>query len=136
MTSTYFQTCLLWVLAYLTLFIKISNFSDRLMGSITALLVLAAFLVSITSALPKTSYFKYIDLWFMWFLLNIFTIILFHIIIDRLPDDSNQVHSNIDISETQYIKKKKEKVNFMAIIILPLITIIFSTMYFILSNTV
>ena len=37
---------------------------------------------SISMSLPRTSYFKYIDIWFLWYLANIFSIIIYHIILD------------------------------------------------------
>ena len=59
--STFFPTCLLWLLAYFTIFIYIDNFNNRFMGSVTFLLVLVSLHGSIVNGLPKTTYFKYID---------------------------------------------------------------------------
>ena len=84
LSSTFFQTFLLTLLAYLTLYIEDGNFSDRFMGSITALLVFASILASLRNGMPKTSYFKYIDLWFIWNITNIFLITVFHVILDRI----------------------------------------------------
>ena len=81
LSQSYFQSFLLGVLAYLTFWIDVSNFSDRcidllpffsfrtsfaclssltfrFMGSLTCLLVLASLMSTLTSQLPKTSYFK------------------------------------------------------------------------------
>ena len=80
--TTFFQSFLLWILAYITLFIDEEDFSNRFMGAVTALLVLAALPSSIGDTLPKTAYFKLIDLWFNWFIGNIFLIILVHVVID------------------------------------------------------
>ena len=77
--STFFPTILLWMLAYFTIFIKPENFNERMMVSVTVLLVLAALLAPIRSEIPPTSYFKYIDLWFLWYSTYIFSISLFHI---------------------------------------------------------
>ena len=52
------------------------------MGTVTSLLVLASLLSSINMSLPKTSYFKYIDVWFLWYLFNIFLLIVYHILLD------------------------------------------------------
>ena len=82
LTSTYFQSFLMWFLAYLTLFIKIEDFSNRFMGMVTALLVLVALLASIADKLPQTSYFKYIDLWFTFYIINIISLIMFTIFVD------------------------------------------------------
>ena len=80
LTTTFFQSFLMWALAYFTLFIKISDFGNRFMGALTSLLVLAALLSSINSSLPQTSCFKHIDVWFFWFIINIGIIIFVHIV--------------------------------------------------------
>ena len=89
--STFLQSFLLWFLSYLTFFIDIEDFSNRFMGAITSLLVLASLLGAMQASLPKTAYFKIIDIWFNWFLGNIFIIILFHIILDYLYREDGKV---------------------------------------------
>ena len=84
MLSTFLPTVLLWCLAYFTLFIDIENFSDRFIGTVTALLVLVALLSSVNGDLPKTSYFKFIDMWFLWYITSILLIILFHIFLNNI----------------------------------------------------
>ena len=61
------------------------------MGALTSLLVLASLLASIEENLPKTSYFKKIDVWFMSYIIFIFVIIVFHIIVDFCIKHSDQV---------------------------------------------
>merc|ERR1711997_156095 len=56
MINTFFPTFMLYVLAYSTLFIKISEFGNRIMVAVTALLVLASLLGAISNELPTTSY--------------------------------------------------------------------------------
>ena len=58
LTQSFFQSFLMGLLAYLTFWIDISDFTDRFMGSLTALLVLAQLMSSLTKSLPKTSYYK------------------------------------------------------------------------------
>lgn len=117
MVNTYFQTFLLCLMAYLTLYINLADFGNRwaqfnfgrhvhfltkreqylwmlwrfrslspfsyrFMGALTSLLVLASLLASIEENLPKTSYFKKIDVWFMSYIIFIFVIIVFHICVD------------------------------------------------------
>ena len=87
--TTFFQSFLLWVLAYITLFINEEDFSNRFMGAVTSLLVLAALLSSLGDLLPKTAYIKFVDLWFNWFIVNIFFIILIHVLIDYKSQAQN-----------------------------------------------
>ena len=42
LAQSYFQSLLLWLLAYLTLYIDVDNFNNRFMGSVTALLVMTS----------------------------------------------------------------------------------------------
>ena len=97
MINTFLPTFLLWLLGYSTLLIKIEDFQDRFMGTVTALLVLAALLSSISMSLPRTSYFKYIDIWFLWYLANIFIIIVYHIILDMdwIPRERGNITNQV-----------------------------------------
>ena len=81
--TTFFQTFILWLLAYLTLFIPIENLNERFMGAVTALLVLASLLGSMENDLPKSSQMNLIDYWFLWYIINIFFIIIFHVILEN-----------------------------------------------------
>ena len=134
--STIFPTCLLWLLGYFTLFIKVENFNNRFMGSVTSLLVLASLLGSINSGLPRTSYFKYIDLWFLWYITNIFLIIIYHILLDNIDDDNmngntiNRVNScNSNATANTCRTSRRKGVNNIAIVLFPLFTAGFNTVY-------
>ena len=139
--TTFFPTCLLWLLAYFTLFITVDDFNDRIMVAVTALLVLAALLSSINGSLPDTSYFKYIDLWFLWYTTNIFLITAFHIVLDQIDSSSGSSSmvisssaARVDQGKAIIIEKdngcKKTKINKSAAKIFPAMTIIFNVVYF------
>ena len=83
-TQTFFQSFLLAFLAYLTFWIDIEDFNDRFIGSLTALLVLASLMSSLTGGLPNTAYYKVVDVWLIFFLVTNAVIITLHIIIDIL----------------------------------------------------
>ena len=126
LTSTYFQTFLLWLLCYLTLFIPIPNFNERFMGSVTALLVLAALLGNLEKSLPKSSQLSFIDFWFIWYILNIFVIILFHVVIEKLV--------NIRCFEKFTSKiQLKDFINKIAICTFAAIIFLFNCFYFLMS---
>ena len=158
MINTFFPTFMLWMLAYATLFIKLEDFGDRIMVTITALLVLAALLGSISDALPTTSYFKFIDLWFLWYLINIFLITVYHIMLDMVKDNDTLVHQQshncekttnqiipIAVGNTQTKKGEKcvtkrmnlnkQTINRIAIVIFPVCTTGFNLIYFALSTS-
>ena len=136
-STTFFQTILLWMIAYFTLHINITDFGNRFMGAITSLLVLAALLSSINSSLPQTAYFKNIDAWFFFFVINIVILVFLHIIIDiflnresmytvspKRPDSMTKVGNGIEEK-----KKKSEIVNTSAKIIIPVIIFLFLGVY-------
>ena len=83
-TQTFFQSFLLAFLAYLTFWIDIEDFNDRFIGALTALLVLASLMSSMTGGLPNTAYYKVVDVWLIFFLVTNAVIITVHIIIDYL----------------------------------------------------
>ena len=96
--TTFGPTVLFWFLAYLTLFFDTDDISNRSRTSVTVLLVVVSLLSSVKTDFPKTTYFKYIDLWFFWFVMNIFIIISLHIILENV---------DIPVSNQQSIKSNK-----------------------------
>ena len=141
--NTLFPTLLLWLLAYSTLFINTDNFNNRFMGSVTSLLVLTSLRGSINSGLPKTSYLKYIDVWFLWYTTSILLIIISHIAMDKVRIDSNingkvlmvnsKNPSRNDIRILPNRTPKRELINGLAIIFLPILNLCFNSAYFYIS---
>lgn len=82
--TTFGPTILFWLLAYLTLFFNIDDINNRSRTSVTVLLVVVSLLSSVKDDFPKTTYFKFIDLWFFWYVVNIFIIISLHIILENV----------------------------------------------------
>lgn len=56
------------------------------MTALTSLLVLATLFTQVSASLPKTSYFKMVDIWLLFCIILIFLIILFHTVIDLHVD--------------------------------------------------
>ena len=117
LTSTYFQKCMLWLLAYLTLLVPIKSFNERFLRAATALLVFAALLGSMQNHLPKSSKMNFIDFWFLLYIINIFFIIVFQVVLENL----------------NYSYNTKEMVNKSISFILPIVMLVFNVAYFSLS---
>jgi hypothetical protein len=81
--KTFLPTFLLGLLGYSTIFIDTKRPGDRFMGSATMILVLATWISVISGDLPKTSYIKLIDIWFVWHVTTTFSIVIYHIVLDR-----------------------------------------------------
>ena len=138
-TITFVPTILLWLFGYSTLFIDTEDLTDRFMGAGTALLVIATLLNAINSDLPKTSYMKFIDLWFSWHVASIFAITIYHVILDRLRKyfEIPAVDEVMPFKTTDYIKwsakkckKKITAVNNSFITIFPMLNCLFYGVYF------
>ncbi|KAK4314634.1 hypothetical protein Pmani_014085 [Petrolisthes manimaculis] len=84
--SIYVPTVILLILAYLSLIFRRDNFEARVMSSLTVLLVLAALFTQTSTSLPKTSYFKMVDVWLLFSISLIFFVIVFHVIIDMATE--------------------------------------------------
>ena len=69
-TNIFLQTLILVSVGYLSFFFRVDNFTDRIMVTLTVMLVVATIMSTIQQQLPKTSYYKLIDYWLM-FILNI-----------------------------------------------------------------
>ena len=140
--KTFIPSFLLWLFGYATLFINIDHPGDRFMGAGTALLVITTLLNAISGDLPKTSYSKAIDLWFLWHILNIFAIIAFHIVLDRVCKNFKKGRY---VELTQFETKADQncfdqdgsnmidKINKSGIIVFPFINGIFYSIYFYLT---
>ena len=138
--TSFFQSFILWVIAYFSLYIDIADFSDRFMGALTSLLVLAALLASMNASLPQTAYFKHIDVWFFCFIVNIVLIIFIHIVVDffinrekdycvAVPPKGISSMNNMTKEKLEE-KKTSARINNVAKIILPLFIIFFLVAYF------
>ncbi|KAK4291768.1 hypothetical protein Pmani_035423 [Petrolisthes manimaculis] len=81
-SSTYVPTFLMVIICYCTLFFEIEDFQDRIMVSLTALLVLATLFTQITETTPTTSYLKLLDAWFVACILVNFSIVILLVVIN------------------------------------------------------
>nr|XP_027229707.1 glycine receptor subunit alpha-4-like [Penaeus vannamei] len=86
MLNIYIPSLTLLVISYVTLFFRPSIFEVRVMTALTSLLVLATLFTQVSASLPKTSYFKMVDIWLLFCIVLIFLIILFHTVIDLHVD--------------------------------------------------
>ena len=107
LSQSFFQSFLLGFLAYLTFWIDITDFTDRFMGSLTALLVLASLMSTLTESLPKTSYFKVIDFWLLFFLLSTSLNIAVHILVDRFYQKELKEKNARNAVQVSILRKKK-----------------------------
>ena len=142
--TAFIPTFILWLYGYSTLYIDPDCHIDRFMGAGTALLVVATLLSAINSDLPKTSYMKYIDLWFTWHVSSIFLMISYHIFLGRLQKYYRSPHmvQVVPFKDKNYKKRVKmtgeEKITWIDkhfIIAFPLLNSLFYCVYFYVTLT-
>ena len=141
----FFPELILWFIAYITIFLKIHDISNRSRISVTILLVLVALIGSVKHKIPHTPYFKYIDIWSIWYLSNIFLITCFHVFMERsissvstdlsivYPWKSNLSSTSEDNENENTRDKFRVKVNNFAAFLFPVVTTVFNAVYFSLS---
>ncbi|XP_063885586.1 uncharacterized protein LOC135113890 [Scylla paramamosain] len=86
--NIYTPSLILLVISYVSLFFRPHIFEVRVMTTLTALLVMATLFTQVSSSLPKTSYFKMVDVWLLFCIVISFMVIIFHAIIDNSLGDS------------------------------------------------
>ena len=140
--NTFFPTCILWLFGYSTLFIcpNENGFGHRFMGSSTALLVIATLINVVKSDLPKTAYVKFIDFWFLWHVVTVFLMIVYHIVLDRIRKKLENARgvqvlvvdfeNDEENSEEKLNERSIEKINKALIVLFPTLNGLFYILYF------
>ncbi|XP_047474147.1 uncharacterized protein LOC125028711 [Penaeus chinensis] len=84
LSNTFLPTFMLVFICCTTLCFDINDFQDRIMVSLTSLLVMATIFVQTSENITKTSYLKFIDLWFVAMMSEDFFIILGLVVVEVL----------------------------------------------------
>ncbi|XP_068242768.1 gamma-aminobutyric acid receptor subunit rho-1-like [Palaemon carinicauda] len=95
--SSYFPVFLLHLLGYGTLFIDPKDFQDRGTMSLTSLLVLISFYSDTANSLPKTSYLKLLDIWYIFSVTFLSLIIGVHLATNKVDKqkDPSEMNSKV-----------------------------------------
>nr|XP_027216882.1 acetylcholine-gated chloride channel subunit acc-1-like [Penaeus vannamei] len=133
--NTFVPSLLLTVIAYLTLYFGFSDFQDRVMVSLTSLLVLATFFTQTSASIPRTSYLKLIDAWYVALICKTFLMIVSLVVVEnlRLRDEEPFVTKVVPMGQKlaeQTSKPLYVKLNFILRIIFPIILFVILTAFF------
>ena len=101
MGSIYVPTTLLNLIGFASFYYKWFDFQNRIMVTLTSLLVMTTLFAQLTATLPKTSYIKMLDIWFLFSMVFCFFIIFIHTMVEfshkyGLPDEEKR---NNEVSE-------------------------------------
>ncbi|KAK3875259.1 hypothetical protein Pcinc_019858 [Petrolisthes cinctipes] len=96
--TIFVPTTLINLISFATFLFKWFDFQNRIMVSLTALLVLSTLFSQISGQLPKTSYSKLIDMWFLSSIVFAFVTIIIHTIVEinhhyNSPTESSKFRS-------------------------------------------
>ncbi|XP_071514862.1 uncharacterized protein [Panulirus ornatus] len=86
--NIYTPSLILLLISYVSLFFRPHIFEVRVMTTLTSLLVMATLFTQVSASLPKTSYFKMVDIWLIFCIVVSFFIIIFHAVIDNSLGDA------------------------------------------------
>ncbi|XP_042227423.1 uncharacterized protein LOC121869925 [Homarus americanus] len=86
--NIYIPTLVLLVVSYVTLFFRPAIFDTRMMSALTVQLVIATLFSQVSASLPKTSYFKMVDVWLIFCIGLTFLTIIFHVLVDYMVNQT------------------------------------------------
>ena len=95
--TTFLPTTLICMVSFSTNYYKSQFFEALVAVNLTSLLVLTTLFVSVSNALPKTSYIKMIDIWLIFTLMIPYSEVILHTMIaalrydDEFAEKSNRV---------------------------------------------
>ncbi|XP_076047207.1 uncharacterized protein LOC143028722 [Oratosquilla oratoria] len=75
-TNTFLPSLLLTTLGYLPFHFPMDDFQDRIMVSMTSMLVLTSFSSQVATTIPRTAYLKVMDVWLNFCTITVFLIVV------------------------------------------------------------
>ncbi|CAL4133301.1 unnamed protein product, partial [Meganyctiphanes norvegica] len=134
--TVYIPSGLMLVISYLTLYFNVAIFQVRALAAITALLVTSTIFTQASASLPKASYVKFLDIWLMFCIILLVTVVMFHTLIDHFYNKTSRTIS-VSPLEGQKIMKNNRSIYINLVLIsrigIPLIFFIFNIIYWSLA---
>ena len=83
-TNTFSPSCLMFVICYSTLYFNLHDFNERIMASLTSLLVLVSLSAQTATTTVKTPYLKALDLWYVLLIYFCFLVVISNVVVNSL----------------------------------------------------
>lgn len=115
MVTVFIPTTLINIISFATFFFKWFDFQNRVMVSLTSLLVLSTLFSQTSDNLPKTSYFKVIDIWFFSSIVFTFLTIITHTIVEYYHRYASNVNPNPKSSVSSFLPSKVAPIGITAV---------------------
>ena len=136
--NSFTPSSLMALISYATLYFNISDFNERIMVSLTSLLVLAALFANANDSSVMTPYFKMLDIWFVTMIIFCFIIVIVNTVIRRLISQEfiNKEHFMIKESDENMedllgdrLLRRAKKFNDVFKIFYPILLIVFLVIF-------
>ena len=88
--NSFTPSALMLLISYSTLYFPIPDFNERIMVSLTSLLVLTALFTQTSDTSVRTSYFKYLDIWYVSMITFSFLIVMCNAILHSIWTNINR----------------------------------------------
>lgn len=144
--NTYLPSALIWFISYSSLYFPLRNFNERVMVSLTSLLVLTSFFTQASEFSVYTPYPKMIDIWFTCLISGNFLVVIFNVIINNIylkntNTSMNVVHTKSyfpdeRVKDKHSVNTSGERVNLVVKLVLLLNFVMFLTWYGLVANQV
>ena len=133
LANSYLPSFLLVVICYSTFYFRLEDFNERIMVSITAMLVLVALFQQTSSTILKTTYLKLIDVWYMVCIVVDFVMVILLVVIDFIrhyEENTVKVFPASGGGKPQYPDdNKSRKYNTLARVVLLVMFLVFLAVY-------
>ena len=138
--NSFTPSTLMVLISFASLFFPIDNFNERVMVSLTSLLVLAALFSQASESSVKTSYFKLLDVWYVSMIFFCFVVVVFNICLHNINTPRNR-KGNYDLtkdeeSEEENLEKSVQKatqINFVMKVLFFFTYAIFMIVYILIA---
>ena len=127
--NNFVPSTLIFIISYSSFFFPLSNFNERVMVSLTSLLVLASFFTQASDYSVHTTYPKMLDIWFIFLIIENFSVVVLNVIINNIylrsiKNQTNKIHVKeaFKIASREPVKLvsvNAERVNVFAKIFVP-----------------
>jgi hypothetical protein len=144
MLNGYVPSLLIFLLAYSTFFFPLDNFNERVMVSLTSLLVLTTFFDQINASVVHTSYVKLIDVWFAALIMANFIVIISNVIINDMVRRNTKPKITTVTPQGHFVKSSStfadessnlaERINIWMIVLMLIVLMVFLTTYIAIAS--
>ena len=141
--NSFTPSTLMVLISFGSLFFPIANFNERVMVSLTSLLVLAALFTQASESSVKTSYFKLLDVWYVTMIFFCFVVVVFNICLHKISIEDihprrkgiYNLTKNEDLEEENQVKsiKKATRLNLVMKILLLFFYALFLIVYVLIA---